>query len=694
MGSHNEKVQIPVEGMTCTNCARSVENYLKDQGYSDVFVDVGNHKAYFTAHEHWDVNKIAHGLDKLGFSLGEMDSTQYKKIRTMLILAIVFTAPLLVSHILMSIGIPVPELLLSAELGFILASPVLVLGLKAFGKGAWSSLIHLEPNMDVLILLGSIAAYIYSIIGWIMGDPSMIFFETTASIITLVLIGNFLEHRALKKTTSSISELQNLRPETAMRVIDGKIEEIQSAQIQKGDYIMIREGEHIPIDGIIQEGEFLIDESWWTGENLPVEKEPGDEVISGTLAASGNGVVIASDIAEKSLISKLVDMVFSAQADKPEIQRLADKISNYFVPVVIGLAIIAFLLGYYVLGFSLTQSILNSVAVLVISCPCAMGLATPTAVSVGVGMMAKKGLLVKKADMMERLAKAKYCILDKTGTLTENKMIVANIKYHGDQSAINSVIYGMESRSDHPIANSIMGWLKEHAPETVGIDWKDITEVSGKGIEANDGQGNVYFLGKSGVVDVHLTKNGSLLAEIQLEDLKKTGIKELGNVLKNIGIQPIILSGDHLIKVRTLAKELGSEEYYGGKNPQEKLNIVKAKSSDGITCMAGDGINDSAALAMAHVGISMGNASDLAISNADAVVLNDKLETLAYAFKASKATYQTIRQNLFWAMIYNVIAIPLAAMGYINPMWAAGFMAFSDVVVIGNSLRLKSKKLD
>ena len=473
--------------------------------------------------------------------------------------------------------------------------------------------------------------------------------------------------------------------------------------VKVSDILQINEGDAIPLDGIIFKGEATIDESMISGESIPVEKKEGDTVVGATLLVKGNIQVRVTAVGSNTVLSKMIELVKSAQQDKPSIQRLADKISAVFVPVVLIIALLTFVISVFGFGMASSQALMNSIAVLVISCPCAMGLATPTAVMVGVGRVSKNGILIKGGQTLETFANIKNIVFDKTGTLTTGAFKIKKIDYlEGEESKINAILQVLESHSSHPIAKSIVHELQD-MPKSGSPYFVDIVEERGFGIKATDKEGNQYLLGSAKIVssfasdqthNVYLVINEKLVATIDLEDAIKRDTQATIDYLKKEKVKTVLLSGDLNSKVTSFAEQLGIAEFYGEQVPEQKLEIIDSLSKTGLTAMVGDGINDAPALAKADIGISLSDASQAAIQSAEIVLLDGKLSHLPQALSISKHTLITIKQNLFWAFAYNIVAIPIAALGFLNPMFGALFMAFSDVVVIGNSIRLKYKKID
>ncbi len=711
---HEEaQLVLNVEGMTCAHCAQTVNKVLQNSGAHNPSVNFATGEASFLLPDATALDAIIQGIGKAGYkvlSTKELALKQEKvsSLEKKFFFTIPFTVVLFFSHMFFSHDF----FLNNPWVQLMLCIPVFIIGLTYFGKSAWSSLKVGAPNMDVLIMIGSASAFIYSIAGTFLylGTQEIhnfLFYETTATIITLVLLGNVIEHRSIKQTTTAIGELTKLQTALARKIIlqEGKeiISEIQTSEVQKGDVLLVNTGDKIPVDGSVLSGTFLVDESMITGESIPVNKQIGDKVIGGTIVIDGSVKILAEKIGKDTILSKIIELVKNAQQSKPSIQKLGDKVSNIFVPAVLLIAALTFVISYFAIHISAQQALMNSIAVLVISCPCAMGLATPTAVMVGIGRAAKKGILIKGGSSLEEFAKAQSIVFDKTGTLTTGNFKINNIHIVGEikREEVEALLYQIEQHSSHPIAKSIVNELKNksHSP----ISLLEVKENKGTGMSAKTNDGILWQVGSYRVA-AHLTKddfhslyilrNESLVGMIDLVDEIKIQAKETIHFFKYQGIEPIMVSGDKKNRCDEMAHTLAIDKVYSEQLPEQKLKLIDSFSAQGHTAMVGDGINDAPALAKASVGISIGNASQVAIHSAQIVLLNEKdLSQLQTAYLISKHTLKTIKQNLFWAFFYNVVAIPIAAAGFLSPMIGALTMAFSDVVVIGNSIRLKYKKL-
>jgi len=691
-------IELNVTGMHCNNCALSVHKLLEKRGLHNILVDFASEEVKFSTSDSTQLPEIKKGIESLGFrvidDISQHQPSFYDKVENKFVFCALFTVPLLLGmwlpwHVLHQ---PIVQLLLCL--------PVFMVGCLHFGKSAWSSVKGGVPNMDVLIFIGSTSAFVYSLTGTLQHlGPQYQFYETCATIITLVLLGNVFEKRSVTQTTSAVKDLIKFQQVNANRVVNGGVEVISAKEVRPGDTLLVNQGDKIPVDGEILSGSASVDEAMLTGESLPVEKKKYDRVIGGTILVNGNIHMLATKVGSNTILSQIIELMKKAQAAKPPIQKLGDKVASIFVPAVLGISLLTFVLTFYIVHAGLQHSLLNAIAVLVISCPCAMGLATPTAVMVGLGRAAKSGILIKGGDTIEAVAHTKYVVFDKTGTLTTGKFSINEIKAEAgvDIELIRGIIIAIEERSNHPIAKSLVSGLKNLPRQKVIL--KVAKEEKGLGMRAEDVQGSNYFLGtaklnKDDHFNLSLYKNQQLLAQIALDDEIKPETASLIAQLKKMGIKPILLSGDKKDRCLKVASAIGIKEVHAEKLPDEKLKVIEMYKQKGKTIMIGDGINDAPALTKADVGVSMNDASQVAIQSASVVLLNTDLNSVIKFLQISQHTLLTIKQNLFWAFAYNIVAIPLAALGFLNPMVGAFTMAFSDVVVIGNSLRLKIKKVD
>ncbi|TXB66693.1 cadmium-translocating P-type ATPase [Vicingus serpentipes] len=703
-----KNITLNVEGMTCSNCALGIKKQLEKKGLDNVSVNFSTGEVSYNNTIELNLKEVADSINSLGFKVvdeGEVTKNQegISTIEKQFYFTLFFTIPLF-----LHMFFPHDFFLNNVWVQLGLCLPVFSVGVWHFGKSAIGSLKTGVPNMDVLIIVGITSAFGYSLYGSLAyyGLPeahNYLFFETAATITTLVLLGNVLEYRSVKQTTTAIKELNQLQKTEAKRVLsDGKIELVEYDDIKVNDILQFNTGDKVAVDGEVIWGDAIINEAMISGESVPLSKGIGSKVIGGTIVEGGTIKIKAEQVGDKTVLAKIIELVKNAQQDEPQIQRLGDKVSAIFVPVVIGLSLITFSLAFFVFNISLQQSVMQAIAVLVISCPCAMGLATPTAVMVGIGRAAKKGILIKGGSTFEQFANAKNIVFDKTGTLTTGNFVIKKTKLYTqiEEQELKNILFSLEQNSSHPIAKSIANFLMDDA---VILNLVDIKEIKGFGIEAKDIEGNIYQLGSSRFLNkgvesethsIYLVKNNELIAGVDIEDELKENVAETIALLNKQGLNTILLSGDRREVCDELAAKIGIKTVFSQQLPEQKLAKIDELQKTNTTVMVGDGINDAPALAKASVSISISNATQVAVQTAKIVLLNDKdLSQVYEAFLISKHTLKTIKQNLFWAFFYNVVAIPIAAFGFLNPMVAALTMAFSDVIVIGNSIRLKSKKL-
>jgi Cu+-exporting ATPase len=697
--------------MTCGNCALTISKLLEKKGVKNISANAASGEINFTAPEAVDVEGIYNAIDGLGYKVVREDEHGHDahaghhhdhkdNITPLLIINILLTIPLL-AHMFSSWHV-----LHMPWVQFALATPVYAIGCYLFMPSAYRSLKHRIPNMDVLIMIGASAAYIYSLIGLLFFTAAAhdyIFFETAASIITLVMVGNWLEHKTVKSTTVAIDALVKLQPQSARVVMTDSIGketvlEVESKYVRNGDIVLVNDGDSIPVDGEIVKGDAQVDEQMITGESEPAYKKIGDGVVGGSVIVNGNIRVKATAVGNASVLSSIIKMVREAQAVKPALQKLADKISAIFVPLVLGISILTFLVNMFIVNISFTDSMMRAIAVLVISCPCAMGLATPAAVAVGLGRAARNGILIKGGDTLEQLKRIRQIVFDKTGTLTTGQLEISGFTTSIDEEQFRAVIVAIEKNSSHPIAKSIVAQWKDAAHATLNI----VNEVKGKGMQATDADGNVWKLGSEKWLkpteedmgaDLYLSKNDVVVGSLNITDSLRPDAYDTITELKKMGYTLILLSGDKQRKVEDLGKKLGMDIIYSEQSPSQKNEILELLMQRNPTAMVGDGINDAPALAKATVGISLSESTQIAIQSANVILSNNILMSLPRALRLGIYTEQTIKQNLFWAFLYNIVAIPVAAAGYLTPVWGAGVMALSDVVLIINSLRLGVRRI-
>jgi Cu+-exporting ATPase len=707
-----EKVEWQVEGMSCTNCALTISKYLQKEGMKNVNVNFIGGDVSFDLDEHKTKEELSKGIKGLGYKVMEEDhsghhhstakkgsgflSTQLQRF----LFCVPFTL-LLMSHMLLHI-----HLLMNPWIQLVVCLPVFIVGIRHFGMSAVRSLLKGVPNMDVLIALGSTAAFVYSLIGTI-GNFGMeyVFYETAATIITLIFLGEFIENKAVKLTQKELTKLSHSQKVMAnMIAFDDEHKEnifpVESTQLRVGDLILIKSGEQVPTDCKILSGDAHVNEALLTGESTPIRKTAKDTLLGGSILADGIIRAQVTATGKDTVLSNILYLVKQAQGEKPPIQQLADKISTIFVPTVVGIALLTFALNYFPFHIDLTHSLMRSIAVLVISCPCAMGLATPAAVAVGLGRAAKNGILFRDAKSLELFKNIRNVVFDKTGTLTKGNISIAS--WHIETGLMNedefkAIVFSLEKYSNHPIAKAV---AKAWKTNTIAL--QKIEEIKGIGMKAVDKEGNIYQLGSSkiiaGITDdtthtAYLLKNNSLVGWFDLEDEIRQEAKKVIEYLHSKNIQTYLLSGDSLERCKKVADALGIDEIYASKSPEEKLIIIEQLTNTVPTAMVGDGINDAPALAKATIGISMSEATQIAVQSAQVVLMNNGIEHLPLALGLGKHTFITIKENLFWAFFYNVVAIPVAAVGLLNPGIAALTMGLSDVVLVINSIRLNYRKV-
>lgn len=701
-----ESYKFKVRGMTCSGCAASIGRRLEELGAHSAVVDLESNQVRFDLPNSKTLSDILIAVEKIGYKFEPLSATEnsptssipiFKNpLFTKLIFAAVLSTPL-------ALHMVIPwKALHNPWLQFALTTPIVLIGLQHFGRSAIRSLRLGMPNMDVLITIGFSSAYIYSVVGAISSlGQDYLFFETAAMIVTLVLLGNFLEHRSLKQTKSAISELHSALPQVANKISikDGKevVEETAMDDLQVNDILQVNSGDRVPLDSTVVSGQASVDESMLTGESLPVEKVVGDRALGGTLLSSGNLRVRVSHLGNDTVLANIIKLVQNAQTRKPNIQKLGDKVSAVFVPAVLGVSIITFI-GWYLIGeIGFSESLMRAIAVLVVACPCAMGLATPTAVIVGVGRAAKLGILIKGGKYIETLASATQFAFDKTGTLTTGDFLFHELinKSKYTDAELKGLILGLEQKSSHPIAKSIVREFKGQVEPAI---FKEVSEERGIGMYGQDNLNRRFILKQSSSQNISIDNvqildllcDDVVIAQISISDEIRPGAVETMSYFKNHGIKTSIISGDSAARVANLAAQLGLTNYFSQKLPDEKLAILSEMQDQGETvAYVGDGINDAPALSKANIGISLSSATQAAVQSAQVVILNGNLNSICNALAIARRTVLTIKQNLFWAFFYNILAIPVAAAGLLVPTVAALAMAFSDVVVIGNSLRLK-----
>lgn len=712
-----DATHIQVDGMNCSSCALSITKSLEKQGLQNVKVNYANGNVSYENIDDISFEAIEKNIKDLGYKVVDEHKNEQLKITTFLsnnkhrfLFSLVFALPLFLSHLIHI------HWLMNPYVQFALTTPVYILGMSYFGKSAFRSLIKGFPNMNVLISLGSTAAYWYSVYGMLTGKAmEFMFFETTATTLTLVFLGNYLEDYTHEQTQKAVNALIKNQPQKAtMIAFDDKYQEqhfeVDAKDLKVGDLVLIKTGDKVPTDCKVLSGSGSLNESIVTGESEPIAKQNKDVLLGGSVVIDGNFKAQVTVENSNSVLGQIIKLIQNAQTEKPPMQQLADKISAVFVPAVIVVAIATLLVNMYVVNVGFTESLLRCVAVLVIACPCAMGLATPAAIAVGLGRATKNGVLFKDATSLELFKNIKQIVFDKTGTLTTGNFAITNYKVAEDNKDQNpttkdndfkSIAYSLEKYSNHPLAKVIAAEWKTNTE----IRWQKIEEVKGLGMIATDKEGNEYkatsFKGVEHLTtdyshNIYITKNNRLLGFIDVADEIRPEAKAIIQQLHQQNITTILLSGDKKEKCETVAKELGIDEVYAEQTPENKINYVAKLNAQQPTAMVGDGINDAPALAKASVGISLSEASQLAIQSAQVVLMKSGLKKLPFALSIGKHTYTTIQQNLFWALIYNVIAIPIAASGLLGkygPTYGAIIMGLSDVILAVNSIRLRWKKI-
>lgn len=735
-----EKKSLPVTGMTCASCAGSVESMLQSQ---EGVLEAGVNYANQTAWVEYEADKVKlTDLQKIIRSIGydliieqeegkdlqeEAHQKHYKELKTKTIWASVLAFPVVV------IGMFFMDLPYGNWIMLGLTAPVLFW----FGRGFFANAIkqarHGKANMDTLVALSTGIAFLFSAFNTVYpqflhnrGLHPHVYFEAAAVIVAFILLGKLLEERAKSNTSSAIKKLMGLQPKTVRVISDGVERDISIAQVEVGDRILVRPGERIPVDGIVASGSSFVDESMISGEPVPVEKKKGEKVFAGTVNQKGSFQFAAEKVGGDTILAQIIKMVQEAQGSKAPVQKLVDKIAGIFVPVVIGIAVLSFAVWMMAGGDSaFTHALLALVTVLVIACPCALGLATPTAIMVGVGKGAENNILIKDAESLELGHKVNAIILDKTGTITEGKPEVTDmiwIESSGQPEVWKGMLLGIESQSEHPLAEAVSRKLKAEGVELVVPD--GFESITGKGVKASFGRTD-YFVGNQKLleecairIDEHLAATAEKLQEeaktviyfadshralaiLAIADkIKETSAEAVGS-LQKLGIEVYMLTGDNAQTAKAVADKVGIKHFRAEVLPAEKADFVSRLQQEGkVVAMVGDGINDSHALAQADVSIAMGRGSDIAMDVAKMTLISSDLKQIPKALRLSKLTVRTIKQNLFWAFVYNVIGIPIAAgilypyTGFLlNPMVAGAAMALSSVSVVSNSLRLRTIKL-
>jgi Cu+-exporting ATPase len=725
-----KKIDVSIGGMHCQSCVTVIERGLnKLSGIQKAVVNLTTEKATVD----FDNSKlkeqdVLNAIVKRGFKAslikGKSNADREAKkrkheinsLKRKFYFSLLFAVPAFtIGMVFMWLGIMVPY---EDYILWILATPVQFIVGAQFYKGMWAALKNKSANMDTLIAIGTSAAYFYSVYAVLFVPGSGQYFEASAVLITLVVMGKLLEAIAKGKTSEAIRKLMSLSPKIATVVRNGKEMKINVDDVKVGDIVIVKPGEKIPIDGIITEGDSSVDESMITGESMPVEKKKGDKVIGATINKHGSFRFKTQKIGAETTLSQIIKLIEDAQGKKAPIQRFADIVSAYFVPIVLVIATLTFVAWHYGLGKQFSFALIAAVSVLVIACPCSLGLATPTAIMVGTGKGAKKGILIKGGDALETAHRLKYIIFDKTGTITKGIPSVTDLVSlnPGSKDALLQVVASIEQSSEHPLADAIVKQAKEK-----GLKLKKASKfkaVPGHGITANLGSKKYYFGNEKLMAKNSIKVSDSIISQIHaLEKQGKTvmilgsekklhGIVAVADTIKETSANAVrslqkmkifvyMITGDNERTAKAIAKQAGINHVFAGVLPEDKAKYVKKLQKRGKhkVAMVGDGINDSPALAQADIGIAMGSGTDVAMETGNIVLMKNDLHDVPRAIRLSRMTMTKIRQNMFWALFYNSIGIPLAAAGMLNPMIAGAAMALSSVSVVSNSLLLKIKKL-
>ncbi len=719
------RLELALGGMTCASCAGRIERALaKQPGVLSVSVNLASERAQVQIVRGLDPQTLLSAVQQAGYSASLVDAERpaqadaerrLQRERWALGLAMLLTLPLVVPMLAEPFGL---HWMLPAWVQFALATPVQFVFGARFYRAAWSALRARAGNMDQLVAIGTSAAYGLSLYQWAVSPPGSmphLYFEASAVIITLILLGKYLESRAKRQTSSAIRALQALRPERALRLQDGVEQWVALSELQLGDAIVVKPGERFPVDGRVTQGQSHADEALISGESLPQPKQPGDSVTAGAINGEGRLLVETTALGAETVLSRIIRLVEDAQAAKAPIQKLVDKVSQVFVPAVLLIAL-ATLLVWLLLGAGIEAALLNAVAVLVIACPCALGLATPTAIMAGTGVAARHGILIKDAEALEIAHSVTLVAFDKTGTLTSGAPRIAHMTaLDGDTATLLQLAGALQRGSEHSLAKAVLDACTQQQ-----LELAEVTEskaLAGRGIAGRIGERQLA-LGNKRLLDEQQLHNEALAADalaweaegrtlswllelapqprvlglFAFGDTLKEGAGEAIAALNAQGIASHLISGDNQGSVQAVAQTLGITEAHAEVLPADKAAIISKLKKDAVVAMVGDGINDAPALAAADVGIAMGSGTDVAMHAAGITLMRGDPRLVADALDISRRTYNKIRQNLFWAFAYNLVGIPLAAAGLLNPMLAGAAMALSSVSVVSNALLLKTWK--
>ena len=715
---HHEQdaeINLIVDGIRCASCVWLIERLLqKHQGITSARVNFATHRVLIRfVPELISAADVCRKLADIGYlarpySFDELQQASHREMRSLLMrfgTAVFLTMQLMGFTLALYAGyfqgIDDQTRNLLEYFAAIVTTPVVFYSGYPFIRGAWISLRHREPNMDMLIALGTLSAYFYSLVAMLFTGGE-VYFETSAMIITLILAGRLIETGARRKAAAGIDRLLKLAPARAIRHEEGNWNEVDSQELVPGDLIRLKAGDRLPVDGVIVHGITEIDEAAVTGEPLPVVKECDDKVVSGTLNLSGTIEVRVASAAADSFLARMTAIVEQAQNDKAPIQRLADRVAGIFIPIVLLIAAATFIFWHLRDGAAL----LNAVSVLVVACPCALGLATPTAVMIATGRAAEAGVLFRGGDVLETASRIDYLAFDKTGTITIGRPEVVGIRaYHGNQHDLLQLLADIESGSHHPLARGI---VKEAARQ--GINPRPVDNSvthAGLGMMADSGDaqllaGSRRFLkeqqidlpetGPTGRSEVHLARNGCYLGLVTLDDQVRPDAKQMFTDLRRRGYTSLLLTGDREDVARRISTQLAIDSYYAELTPEQKAEHID-RLAPARVMMVGDGINDAPALSTAAIGCAIAGSTDIAVESADLILTRPQLANIPFALRLAKKTLTNIKQNLAWAFSYNLIAIPLAVSGLLAPVYAAAAMAISSICVLLNSLRLKRQGL-